>query len=129
MTDKARVHLKKAIDLLEPNVWLELDEVSFPRFFDGPLRRGSDALEAAKAFGYQHGAVLDTSLNPARAGCGTTGAAALDRGQRSKDIDGRRSKVISQNRGCLRHESQVPPGVPLVRRPGRCHGAVMLEPN
>ena len=28
----------KAIDLLEPNVWLELDEVSFPRFFDGAVR-------------------------------------------------------------------------------------------
>jgi hypothetical protein len=49
MTDKARAHLKKVIDLLKPNVWLELDEVSFPRFFDGPLRRGSEALEAAKA--------------------------------------------------------------------------------
>jgi hypothetical protein len=53
MTVKARAHLKKAIDLLEPNVWLELDEVSFPRFFDGPLRRDSDALEAAKAFAEQ----------------------------------------------------------------------------
>jgi hypothetical protein len=50
MTDKARAHLKKSIDLLESNVWLELDEVSFPRFLDGPLRRGSEALEAAEAF-------------------------------------------------------------------------------
>jgi len=64
MTRKARAHLKNAIDLLEPNVWLELDEVSFPRFFDGPLRRGSDALEAAKAFADQHGAVLIFQTNP-----------------------------------------------------------------
>jgi hypothetical protein len=64
MTDKARAHLKKAIDLLESNVWLELDEVSFPRFFDGPLRRGSDALEAAEAFAKQHGAVLVFLSNP-----------------------------------------------------------------
>jgi len=64
MTDKARAHLKKVIDLLEPNVWLELDEVSFPRFFDGPLRRGSDALEAAKVFADQHGAVLIFQTNP-----------------------------------------------------------------
>ena len=64
MTVKARAHLKKAIDLLEPNVWLELDEVSFPRFFDGPLRRGSDALEAAKAFADEHGAVLIFQTNP-----------------------------------------------------------------
>jgi len=64
MTDKARAHLQKVIDLLEPNVWLELDEVSFPRFFDGPLRRGSDALEAAKVFADQHGAVLIFLTNP-----------------------------------------------------------------
>jgi hypothetical protein len=64
MTDKARAHLKKALDLLEPNVWLELDEISFPRFFDGPLRRDSDALEAAKAFAKQHGAVAIFLSNP-----------------------------------------------------------------
>jgi len=28
MSDKARAHLKKIIDLLESNVWLELDEAS-----------------------------------------------------------------------------------------------------
>src|SRR4051794_17919554 len=32
MSEQARAHLKKAIDLLGPNVWLELDDVSFPRF-------------------------------------------------------------------------------------------------
>ncbi len=64
MSDKARAHLKKIIDLLESNVWLELDEVSFPRFFDGPLRRGSEALEAAEAFANQHGAVLIFLSNP-----------------------------------------------------------------
>jgi hypothetical protein len=64
MTDKARTHLKKVIDLLESNVWLELDEVSFPRFFDGPLRRGSEALEAAEAFAKQHGAVFVFLSNP-----------------------------------------------------------------
>jgi hypothetical protein len=64
MSDKARAHLKKIIDLLESNVWLELDEVSLPRFFDGPLRRGSEALEAAEAFAKQHGAVLVILSNP-----------------------------------------------------------------
>ena len=64
MSEQARAHLKKVIDLLESNVWLELDEVSFPRFFDGPLRRGSDSLEAAKAFAEQHGAVLVFQTNP-----------------------------------------------------------------
>jgi hypothetical protein len=64
MTDKARAHLRKALDLLESNVWLELDEISFPRFFDGPLRRGSDALASAKAFAQEHGAVLIFQTNP-----------------------------------------------------------------
>jgi hypothetical protein len=64
MTDKARAHLKKVLDLLEPNVWLELDEISFPRFFDGPLRRDSDEFAAAKAFAEQHGAVLVFQGNP-----------------------------------------------------------------
>jgi hypothetical protein len=58
------IPIHQAIDLLEPNVWLELDEVSFPRFFDGPLRRDSDALVAAKAFAEQHGAVLVFQTNP-----------------------------------------------------------------
>jgi hypothetical protein len=64
MTDKARAHLKKVLDLLESNVWLELDEISFPRFFDGPLRRDSDALASAKAFAQEHGAVLIFQSNP-----------------------------------------------------------------
>jgi hypothetical protein len=64
MTAKAREHLKKVLDLLEPNVWLELDEVSFPRFFDGPLRRDSEALDAAKAFAKQGGAVAIFQANP-----------------------------------------------------------------
>jgi hypothetical protein len=64
VTAKAREHLKKALDLLEPNVWLELDEISFPRFFDGPLRRDSEAVEAAKAFAKQHGAVAIFLSNP-----------------------------------------------------------------
>jgi hypothetical protein len=64
MIDKARARLKKAIDLLEPSIWLELDDVSFPRFFDGPLREGSEALENAKAFAKQHGALLVFLRNP-----------------------------------------------------------------
>jgi hypothetical protein len=64
MSDQARAHLAKIINLLEPNVWVELDEVSFPRFFDGPLRRDSNALEAARVFAKQHGAVLVFLSNP-----------------------------------------------------------------
>jgi hypothetical protein len=64
MSEQARAHLKNIIDLLESNVWLELDEVSFPRFFDGPLRRDSAALETARVFAEQHGAVLVFQSNP-----------------------------------------------------------------
>ena len=64
MSEQGRAHLKKMIDLLEPNVWLELDEVSFPRFFDGPLRRDTNAFQAAKAFAELHGAVLIYQTNP-----------------------------------------------------------------
>ena len=64
MSEEAQARLKKVIDLLEPNVWLELDEVSFPRFFDGPLRRDSEAFDAAKAFAERHGAVLIFQGNP-----------------------------------------------------------------
>ena len=64
MSEQAQARLKKVIDLLEPNVWLELDEVSFPRFFDGPLRRDSEAFDAAKAFAERHGAVLIFQGNP-----------------------------------------------------------------
>ena len=64
MSEQARAHLKKMIDLLEPNVWLELDEVSFPRFFDGPLRRDTNAFQAAKAFAEQHGAIFVYQTNP-----------------------------------------------------------------
>jgi hypothetical protein len=64
MTDKARARLKEMLDLLEPNVWLELDEISFPRFFDAPLRRDSAAFQAARAFAEQHCAVLVFQGNP-----------------------------------------------------------------
>jgi hypothetical protein len=64
MSEQARTRLKRIIDLLEPNVWLELDEVSFPRFFDGPLRRGSEAFDAAKAFAERHDGVLVFQGNP-----------------------------------------------------------------
>jgi hypothetical protein len=64
MSEQARAHLKKILDLLEPNVWLELDEASFPRFFDGPLRQKSEEFEAAKAFAKQNGAVLVFLTNP-----------------------------------------------------------------
>jgi hypothetical protein len=64
MGEQARARLKKALDLLEPGIWLELDEVSFPRFFDGPLRRGSPALAAAESFAQQHGVVLVFLTNP-----------------------------------------------------------------
>jgi hypothetical protein len=33
MSEQARDELKAILDRLGPNVWLELDEVSFPRFF------------------------------------------------------------------------------------------------
>lgn len=58
MTEDARARLKERIDLLGPNVWLELDEISFPRYFDGPLRRQSVAFHAARDFAEQHGALL-----------------------------------------------------------------------
>ena len=64
MSEEAQARLKKVIDLLEPNVWLELDEVSFPRFFDGPLRRDSEAFDTAGDFAEQHGAVLIFQGNP-----------------------------------------------------------------
>jgi hypothetical protein len=64
MSEKARARLKTQIDLLEANVWLELDEVSFPRFFDGPLSRDSGALKDAMVFAKQHGAVLVFLTNP-----------------------------------------------------------------
>jgi len=64
MSEQAQARLKRVIELLEPNVWLELDEVSFPRFFDGPLRRGSEAVETARVFAEQHGAVLVFQGNP-----------------------------------------------------------------
>lgn len=64
MSEQARAHLKKILDLLEANVWLELDEASFPRFFDGPLRQKSKEFEAAQAFAKLHGAVLIFQPNP-----------------------------------------------------------------
>jgi hypothetical protein len=64
MSEQARARLLKAIDLLGPSIWLELDEVSFPRFFGGPLRRGSEALEVAQAFADKHGAVFVFQTNP-----------------------------------------------------------------
>lgn len=64
MTDQARARLTKILDLLEPNVWLELDDMSFPRYFDGPLRRDSHFLHEATAFAERHGAVAIFSNNP-----------------------------------------------------------------
>lgn len=64
MSEQARMRLKKVLDLLEPNVWLELDELSFPRFFDGPLRLASSEFKAAVAFAEQHGAVAIFQPNP-----------------------------------------------------------------
>ena len=64
MSEQALARLKKMIDLLECNVWLELDEASFPRFFDGPLRHNSEAAAAAKVFAEEHGAVLVFQNNP-----------------------------------------------------------------
>ena len=64
MTDIARDDLKAIFDRLGANVWLELDEVSFPRFFDGPLHRDSDALKTAKAFAEKHGVLLVFQSNP-----------------------------------------------------------------
>ena len=36
-SDMAHPHLKKIVDLLTPNMWLELDRVAFARFFDHQL--------------------------------------------------------------------------------------------
>jgi hypothetical protein len=64
MTDHARDDLKAIFNRLGANVWLELDEVSFPRFFDGPLHRDSNALKTARAFAEQHGVLLVFQTNP-----------------------------------------------------------------
>jgi len=64
MSEQARERLKKILDLLEANVWLELDEFSFPRFFDGPLRLASSEFEAAKAFAKEHNAIAIFQPNP-----------------------------------------------------------------
>jgi hypothetical protein len=64
MSEQARAELKKMLDLLSANVWLELDEISFPRFFDGPLERHSEALQTARSFAEQNGAVLVYFNNP-----------------------------------------------------------------
>ena len=64
MTAQSRARLGKLIDLLEPDVWLELDEASFPRFFDGPLPRSSREFAAAEDFAKQHGAVAIFQPNP-----------------------------------------------------------------
>lgn len=64
MSEQARARLKKMLELLEPNVWLELDEASFPRFFGGPLRQASSEFVAAQAFAMLHGAVAIFQPNP-----------------------------------------------------------------
>lgn len=58
MSGQTLERLKRAVDLLGPNMWLHLDEVSFPRFFDGPLRQGSPAVERARAFAHEAGCVF-----------------------------------------------------------------------
>jgi hypothetical protein len=64
MSEQPLARLQKILDLLESNVWLELDELSFPRFFGGPLRRASSEFEAAEAFAKQHNAVAIFQPNP-----------------------------------------------------------------
>jgi hypothetical protein len=50
--------LRAIVDLLGPNMWLHLDQVSFPWFFDKSIDVGVDArsaIEAATAFAQEHG--------------------------------------------------------------------------
>ena len=54
-------HLRAIVDLLGPNMWLQLDVVSFPRFFQisiDPDRDPTQAIEAGQAFAEQQGCVF-----------------------------------------------------------------------
>jgi hypothetical protein len=58
MKRNSSARLKAAIDQLEPESWLLLDEVSFPAFFQGPLHHGSRGLASAEQFAKQNGYIL-----------------------------------------------------------------------
>lgn len=50
MAEQALASLKKAIDALGPNMWVQLDAVSFPRSFGVPLRKSPAAHDGASLF-------------------------------------------------------------------------------
>lgn len=63
--------LKAIVDLLGPNMWLQLDAVSFPWFFEISIDPEFDpqpAIEAGEAFAKQHGTafVFDEKARVAR---------------------------------------------------------------
>ena len=57
-TEASLARLENIVDLLGPNMWLHLDDVSFSWFFGGPLRQDSDGLAQAGAFADRTGCVF-----------------------------------------------------------------------
>jgi hypothetical protein len=70
MSEQALESLRQVIDPLGSNMWLHLDEVSFPRFFSGPLSKDSKAIVAAAQFAAQHGFafIFDPDIGVAKFG-------------------------------------------------------------
>jgi len=63
MSEQAIASLKKAIDALGPNMWVQLDAASFPQCFGVPvfrvpLRKAPAALAGASLFAKLNGYVL-----------------------------------------------------------------------
>ena len=58
MSEQALASLKKAIDALGPNMWVQLDAASFPQCFGVPLRKAPAALAGASLFAKLNGYVL-----------------------------------------------------------------------
>ena len=61
MTAKALQELQAVIDRLGPDVWLEFNRVSFPRYFGIPLGTGQAskvAHDLVSAFAKQHNLIL-----------------------------------------------------------------------
>lgn len=46
--EKPTEHLKRILELLGPNLFLEMDAAAFPRFFGGEIGRESAEIEAMK---------------------------------------------------------------------------------
>ena len=73
MTNEALNDLKAIIDLLGPNMWLQLDEVAMGRFFGS----GADVLQRAKAFASRTRCVF---IPDTKTGAGRFGRAYFKRG-------------------------------------------------